>query len=229
MPGDVERNPRIEVGAIHREMLALADPQRAVFVQRFFKTAPGEYGAGDRFLGLTVPQVRRVALKYQAIPLPVVRTLLKSPWHEERLPLVMDRIRNRLDDLSPRLGDAEWLDGDFSAGDLMMVEVLRRLRSSDVLAEITCRDDRLQAELMVPQRGLALLRTGQLVKLRYDAFPFQRFGVRHPDKFTDWGCKRGFGRAAAQLSRSATGAIHHPNVTRRKPTVVPEKCKPATV
>jgi multidrug efflux pump subunit AcrA (membrane-fusion protein) len=53
------------------------------------------------------------------------------------------------------------------------------VRSSDVLAEITCRDERLQAELMVPQRGLALLRAGQLVKLRYDAFPFQRFGVRH--------------------------------------------------
>ena len=53
------------------------------------------------------------------------------------------------------------------------------VRSSDVLAEITCRDDRLRAELMVPQRGLALLRAGQLVKLRYDAFPFQRFGVRH--------------------------------------------------
>ena len=55
------------------------------------------------------------------------------PWHEERLPLVMDRIRNRLDDLSARLGDFDWLDGDFSAGDLMMVEVLRRLRSSDLL------------------------------------------------------------------------------------------------
>ena len=54
-------------------------------------------------------------------------------WHEERLPLVMGRIRDRLDDLSARLGDADWLDGDFSAGDLMMVEVLRRLRSSDVL------------------------------------------------------------------------------------------------
>jgi multidrug efflux pump subunit AcrA (membrane-fusion protein) len=53
------------------------------------------------------------------------------------------------------------------------------VRSSDVLAEITCRDDRLRAELMVPQRGLALLHAGQLVKLRYDAFPFQRFGVRH--------------------------------------------------
>ena len=55
------------------------------------------------------------------------------PWHEERLPLVIDRIRDRLDDLSTRLGEADWLDGDFSAGDLMMVEVLRRLRSSDVL------------------------------------------------------------------------------------------------
>ena len=53
------------------------------------------------------------------------------------------------------------------------------VRSSDVLAEITCRDSRLRAELMVPERGLALLRAGQLVKLRYDAFPFQRFGVRH--------------------------------------------------
>jgi membrane fusion protein len=53
------------------------------------------------------------------------------------------------------------------------------VRSSDVLAEIVCSEDRLQAELMVPQRGLALLRTGQLVKLRYEAFPHQRFGVRH--------------------------------------------------
>ena len=54
-------------------------------------------------------------------------------WHEERLALVIDRIRDRLDDLAARLGEADWLDGDFSAGDLMMVEVLRRLRSSDVL------------------------------------------------------------------------------------------------
>jgi membrane fusion protein len=53
------------------------------------------------------------------------------------------------------------------------------VRSSDVLAEIVCREERLQVELMVPQRGLALLRAGQLVKLRYEAFPYQRFGVRH--------------------------------------------------
>ena len=55
------------------------------------------------------------------------------PWSQERLPLVEDRIRNRLQQLSDRLGDADWLDGEFSAGDLMMVSVLLRLRPSGML------------------------------------------------------------------------------------------------
>ncbi|MEO5494626.1 MAG: glutathione S-transferase family protein [Sphingomonas sp.] len=58
-----------------------------------------------------------------------------KPWAAERLPPVMDRIRVRLDQLSVRLGDADWLDGAFSAGDLMMVEVLKRLKMSGVLDE----------------------------------------------------------------------------------------------
>jgi glutathione S-transferase len=57
------------------------------------------------------------------------------PWAEERLPLVKDRIRDRLVALSARLGDADWLDGPFSAGDLMMVSVLLRLRPSGLLDE----------------------------------------------------------------------------------------------
>ena len=57
-----------------------------------------------------------------------------KPWYEERLPMIDDRIRVRLDDLSSRLGDADWLDGGFSVGDLMMVMVLRRLEP-DMLAE----------------------------------------------------------------------------------------------
>jgi glutathione S-transferase len=57
------------------------------------------------------------------------------PWAEERLPLVKDRIRDRLLQLSARLGDADWLDGPFSAGDLMMVSVLLRLRPSGLLDE----------------------------------------------------------------------------------------------
>ena len=58
-----------------------------------------------------------------------------KPWSEQRLPLVKDRIRDRLGELSSRLGVADWLDGAFSAGDLMMVHVLLRLKSSGILDE----------------------------------------------------------------------------------------------
>ena len=58
-----------------------------------------------------------------------------KPWHAERLPLVEDRVRDRLAQLSTRLGDAAWLDGRFSAGDLLMVSVLLRSRPSGILNE----------------------------------------------------------------------------------------------
>lgn len=58
-----------------------------------------------------------------------------KPWKPARVPLVEERIRNRLGQLSSRLGDADWLDGAFSAGDLMMVSVLLRLRPSGILDE----------------------------------------------------------------------------------------------
>ncbi|UPT89558.1 glutathione S-transferase family protein [Bradyrhizobium barranii subsp. apii] len=56
-------------------------------------------------------------------------------WYEERLRVLKDRVRIRLGELSRRLGEAEWLDGAFSAGDLMMVTVLRRLNASRLLEE----------------------------------------------------------------------------------------------
>lgn len=56
-------------------------------------------------------------------------------WYAERLAVVEDRIRERLDDLSDRLGDADWLDGTFSAGDLLMVTVLQRLKGSAIPEE----------------------------------------------------------------------------------------------
>jgi glutathione S-transferase len=56
-----------------------------------------------------------------------------KPWFEERLPILEDRIRVRLGELASRLGDADWLDDAFSAGDLLMVTVLRRLESSRIL------------------------------------------------------------------------------------------------
>jgi glutathione S-transferase len=56
-------------------------------------------------------------------------------WYEERLLMLEDRVRVRLGDLSRRLGDRDWLDGEFSAGDLMMVMVLRRLDGTDIVHE----------------------------------------------------------------------------------------------
>jgi len=63
--------------------------------------------------------------------------LLESdkPWSARRMPFVEDRVRDRLGKLSARLGDADWLDGAFSAGDLMMVSVLLRIKSSGLLDE----------------------------------------------------------------------------------------------
>ncbi len=58
-----------------------------------------------------------------------------KPWSVERLPLVRDRVRDRLGELSAHLGGADWLDGAFSAGDLMMVSVLVRLKLSGLLDE----------------------------------------------------------------------------------------------
>src|SRR6185369_12512908 len=66
-------------------MQRVADPVHAEGVRRFFKTAPGEYGAGDRFLGLRVPQVRTIAARHQDLSLRDLSALLASPWHEERL------------------------------------------------------------------------------------------------------------------------------------------------
>ena len=58
-----------------------------------------------------------------------------KPWHEEREPILAKRVRDRLGALADRLGDADWLEGAFSAGDLVMVNVLRRPAGSAFLAE----------------------------------------------------------------------------------------------
>ena len=64
---------------------SLADPEQAKNLQRFFKTGPGEYGEGDRFLGLRVPQIRALVKKLGVVPVSTIKSLIRSPWHEERM------------------------------------------------------------------------------------------------------------------------------------------------
>ncbi len=58
-----------------------------------------------------------------------------KPWFDQRLPMLLNNIRKRLGELSRRLGDSEWLDGDFSVGDIMMTHVIERARSSGLIEE----------------------------------------------------------------------------------------------
>jgi 3-methyladenine DNA glycosylase AlkD len=71
--------------SVAAELKALAKPTRAFELQRFFKTAKGQYGEGDIFLGLTVPEVRTIARKYKKLPLNEIEKLTSSDFHEFRL------------------------------------------------------------------------------------------------------------------------------------------------
>lgn len=70
---------------IQSELETYVDSAKQAFFPRFFKAGKGEYGEGDRFLGVVVPNVRRVAKAHKGEPLAVVNCLLQSPWHECRL------------------------------------------------------------------------------------------------------------------------------------------------
>jgi 3-methyladenine DNA glycosylase AlkD len=78
---------------IQKRLQALGDPQQAQVLQRFFKTRPGEYGEGDVFVGLRVPEIRELAREYQSLALPETIRLLQSPIHEARLLALLILIR----------------------------------------------------------------------------------------------------------------------------------------
>ncbi len=70
---------------LQKKFRALKNTERAALNARFFKTGKGEYGEGDKFLGITVPQTRLIAKEGSELTVSDIETLLMSPWHEERL------------------------------------------------------------------------------------------------------------------------------------------------
>ncbi|MHB8068465.1 MAG: DNA alkylation repair protein [Desulfobaccales bacterium] len=82
------------IAAIQGELESLGDASWAANLQRFFKTGPGEYGAGDRFRGIRVPVLRGLARKYQDMSLAETGRLLQSGFHEDRLLALLLLIRH---------------------------------------------------------------------------------------------------------------------------------------
>jgi 3-methyladenine DNA glycosylase AlkD len=74
-----------EFNKIRDELRSAADPAKAVVLARFFKTGPGEYGEGDRFMGVVVPKIRKIVRAHLQAASGEVLKLLRSPYHEERL------------------------------------------------------------------------------------------------------------------------------------------------
>lgn len=74
-----------ELSKLHAILEKSAEEKTAAILQRFFKTGPGEYGEGDKFLGIRVPDLRRIAREFVELDLVALDRLLQSKWHEERL------------------------------------------------------------------------------------------------------------------------------------------------
>ena len=82
---------------IKKELNSLSDKEKAKILSGFFKTGKGEYGEGDVFLGITVPQSRKIAIKYKSLSLKDIQQLLKSEIHEERLIALLILVYNFVD------------------------------------------------------------------------------------------------------------------------------------
>lgn len=133
-PAHLARHPFGQIPTYEEGDLVLFETGAIILhiAERFAGLLPSNPAARARAIGWMFAALNSV--EPPILDLATARLLeADTPWSAERLPLVIDRIRVRLDQLAARLGDADWLDGGFSAGDLMMVSVLLRLRASGVL------------------------------------------------------------------------------------------------
>ena len=152
---------------IRKELQKMADPKKAKVLQRFFKTGPGQYGEGDIFLGVTVPDSRKLAKRYSNIGLGEVKVLLDSAIHEERIVALLILIQKYKD--ASGNGKAEiarfYLDNLKSVNNWDLVD----LSAPSILGSFLMENDRsvlhrLARSSNVWERRIAIVSTLQLIR-----------------------------------------------------------------
>lgn len=159
--------PSLRAAAVKAALATRADPAKAVVLRRFFKTGPGEYGAGDEFLGVTVPAQRLVAREFDRLPHAAVLELLQSAIHEHRLTALLIWVRQfeRGDEARRReihetyLGQTRWVNNwdlvDTSAPTIVGTWLATRSRRTL---------DRLAASANLWERRIAMLATFAFIR-----------------------------------------------------------------
>lgn len=79
---------------IYNALVARSDEEKKIILPRFFKTGKGQYGEGDIFLGVTVPNIREVAKEFKDINIDIIEKLIHSPWHEMRMCALLILVNN---------------------------------------------------------------------------------------------------------------------------------------
>lgn len=156
--------------SLERELADAADPRRAEILRGFFQTGEGQYGEGDRFLGITVPLQRKIALKHRALPLDDLAQLLSSAVHEHRF-VALEILVAQYEDASPSLRDEivsfylrnthrvnNWDLVDTSAP-YLLGEHLKQ-RSRDLLDELAASENLWERRIAIVAT-LALVRQGE--------------------------------------------------------------------
>lgn len=82
------------LNTIESRLISLSDEEKKIVLPRFFKTGKGQYGEGDKFLGVTVPNIREVAKEFKDVDFDVIKELIKNPWHEMRMCALLILVNN---------------------------------------------------------------------------------------------------------------------------------------
>lgn len=187
----------MSLGELRKALRQFADPVRATSAMRFFKTGRGEYGEGDKFLGVTVPQTRSLLPRSDDLSEADVLSLLRSQWHEERLLALLILVRRFETAASDKaahgrfvrlyLANTKWINNwdlvDSSAPQILGAWLLRRERERAVLRRLA-RSKSLWEQRIAIIATQALIRDGQFE----ESLRLSEYFLTHPHDLMHKAC-----------------------------------------